>query len=41
MYICVLFTMTCLEKEKEKQKNRDIKIEGKNDDIKTTWERFI
>lgn len=29
------------ERKKRRQKNRDIKIEGKNDDIKTTWERFI
>lgn len=34
--------MTCLRKRKKRrEKNRDIKIEGKNDDIKTTWERFI
>ena len=42
MYICILFTMMCLEKEKERrEKNRDMKIEGKNDDIKTNWEHFI
>ena len=31
-----------LVKEKEKRKkNRDMKIEGENDDIKTNWEHFI
>lgn len=41
VYMYIIHNDMFGERERKEERKTDMKIEGKNDDIKTNWEHFI